>query len=68
MVLMPKRRIEVRIRPDGSIVFKPMGYRGVSCKEATRALERAMGEPIDSKLTAEHGLRQVETERQSVKR
>lgn len=35
--------ITVEIAPDGSVKITTAGYRGRTCQDATRALERALG-------------------------
>jgi hypothetical protein len=37
------KTIEITVHPNGETVIKPIGYTGQSCKDATRALEQALG-------------------------
>ena len=37
------KKIEITVRPDGSVSIKTTGFTGSSCREATRELERALG-------------------------
>ena len=49
-----KPQITVTIQPDGSVEVAPSGFKGKSCKDATKFLESALGlDPSKSKPTAE---------------
>lgn len=37
------KEIIVTIKPDGSIQVEAVGYKGESCKDATKAIEKALG-------------------------
>ena len=37
------KEIEIIIHPDGSVSVEAHGYEGPDCKEATRFIERALG-------------------------
>ena len=37
------KKIEITVRPDGSVSIKTTGFTGSSCRDATRELERALG-------------------------
>lgn len=39
-----KRTIEVTVLPTGEIHIEAVGFVGTSCKEATKALEEALGQ------------------------
>jgi len=56
----PKRRINVKIKVDGSIVFAPSGYTGAKCKDATKHLERAFGGATKTKATTEMNQQEIE--------
>lgn len=59
-----KRRINVTIKADGSIIIAPSGYTGGKCKDATRNLEKEFGGPVKMKRTAEWNQKEIETEQQ----
>lgn len=55
------RRIEVTVDPKGNIKVETKGFAGASCRDATKALERALGAVATETLTAEyHQTRQDE--------
>ena len=37
------RRIQVQISPAGEVALETHGFEGSSCRDASRALERALG-------------------------
>jgi hypothetical protein len=37
------RQIQVRVSPAGEVILETRGFEGSSCKDASRALERALG-------------------------
>ena len=37
------RRIQVQISPAGEVALETQGFEGSSCRDASRALERALG-------------------------
>jgi hypothetical protein len=37
------RRIQVQISPTGEVALETHGFEGSSCRDASRALERALG-------------------------
>jgi len=40
---MTQKRIEIVVNPEGAVSIKAVGFSGVSCKDATRGLENALG-------------------------
>lgn len=46
--------IIITIAPDGTTKILTQGFSGVSCKDATRELEKALGIITDEKLTSEY--------------
>ena len=40
---MTERKIEIVVNSEGAVSIKAVGFAGRSCKDATRALERALG-------------------------
>lgn len=38
-----KRRIHVRVTPDGAISVEAEGFKGKGCEAATKAIEEALG-------------------------
>ena len=47
------KRIEIVVNPDGKTVIETEGFSGSSCQEATRFLEKALGERSGERLTGE---------------
>jgi hypothetical protein len=45
--------IEILVRPDGKTTVQTRGFRGASCREASRFLEEALGQRAGEQLTAE---------------
>lgn len=43
----------ITIGPEGQTTVEAKGYKGASCKEATAAIERALGTVTDDVLTPE---------------
>jgi len=47
------RTIEMTVSPTGQIRMEAHGFVGSSCRDATQALERALGQVTGEALTAE---------------
>jgi hypothetical protein len=47
------KTIEVVVSPAGETTVQTKGFAGPSCREASRFLERALGERTAERLTAE---------------
>jgi hypothetical protein len=47
------RIIEIVVKPDGNTTVQTKGFAGSSCREATRFLEKALGQVAGEQLTAE---------------
>ena len=47
------RIIEVTVSPQGETTVQTKGYAGGDCRDATRALERALGASTAKRVTAE---------------
>ncbi len=45
--------IEITINPKGEAVVHTKGFSGPSCRDASRFIEKALGERVGEKLTAE---------------
>lgn len=59
------RTIEILISPEGETTITTRGFTGSSCREASRAIEQALGQRIDEQLTAEfHQAPAVEQQQQ----
>ena len=60
------RSIEIIVSPQGSTSVETKGFAGPSCREASKFLEQALGQPAEEHLTAEfHQSQQVhENQRQ----
>ena len=37
------QRIEITVSPEGAVSIKTSGFTGSSCRDATKAIEKAMG-------------------------
>jgi len=53
------KEIVVIIKPDGSSSVEAFGFKGTSCKDATKEIEKALGKVASDKLKPEY----YETER-----
>ena len=40
---MSEKKIEITVSPEGAVNIKTSGFTGVSCRDATRDIERALG-------------------------
>jgi hypothetical protein len=47
------RSIEIVISPKGESTVTTRGFTGSSCRDASRFLEQALGQPVREQLTAE---------------
>ena len=47
------RIIEIIVKPDGGTTVQTKGSAGSSCREATRFLEKALGQVASEQLTVE---------------
>jgi hypothetical protein len=47
------RSIEIVISPKGESTVTTKGFTGSSCRDASRFLEQALGQPVREQLTAE---------------
>ena len=45
--------IEIVISPTGETRLQTHGFAGPSCRDASRFLEQALGQPVNEQLTAE---------------
>ena len=45
--------IEVIVSATGQVVLQSKGFGGSECRDATRALEQALGQSISEQLTAD---------------
>ena len=45
--------IEVVVAPDGSSKIETKGFAGATCRDASRFIEKALGQRVDEQLTAE---------------
>ncbi len=48
------KEIELVINPDGSTSIEALGFEGKVCEDATRELEKALGETTESKRKGEY--------------
>jgi hypothetical protein len=49
---MPQQ-IEIIVSPQGEARLQTIGFSGTSCRDASRFLERALGQSVSEQLTAE---------------
>lgn len=49
-----KRELEIVISPDGQVVVTTRGYKGASCEQAVKPLEKAFGKPVRRERTREY--------------
>lgn len=47
------RTIEIVINPKGESTVRTNGFAGASCRDASRFIEQALGQPTGEQLTAE---------------
>jgi len=47
------RTIEIIVNPKGEATVTTKGFAGSSCQEASRFIEKALGQPTGEQLTAE---------------
>jgi hypothetical protein len=47
------RTIEIVISPTGEATLQIKGFAGAECREASKFLERALGQVVDDRPTAE---------------
>jgi hypothetical protein len=50
----PTESIEILVSPSGAVSIKAVGFTGGACRDATRALERALGVTSRSSLLPEY--------------
>lgn len=50
---MSSKIIEITISPEGKTTVQTKGFAGTSCRDASRLIEKALGQVSDEKLTAE---------------
>jgi len=60
---MNKKRIKVVVATDGSVTITPEGYSGSKCKDATKALEKALGRTESVKHTSAWSIKEAEPEK-----
>jgi hypothetical protein len=60
---MTQKRIEITVSPEGATSIKTTGFTRSSCKDATRDLERALGEAGTEHLLPEYFQRASTDER-----
>ena len=54
----PQRTIEIIITANGQTSIRTKGFAGQSCRDATRSIERGLGETSGEQLTPEFYLTQ----------
>ena len=51
------KKVEILFGPEGEVVVEALGFKGTSCKEATKFLEEALGKTVDVKRKIEWHLK-----------
>lgn len=51
---MSKKKLNIKISPEGDVEIDAQGFRGPECEEATRDIERAIGTVQDRKRKDEY--------------
>lgn len=59
-----RKTIEIIVTPEGRTTVETHGFSGSSCQEASRLLERALGQQAGQRLTAEFYQAELAAERQ----
>jgi hypothetical protein len=59
------RTIEIVITPEGKTTLQTLGFSGPSCRDASRFLERALGQQTAEQLTAEFHQAETVSQRHS---
>jgi hypothetical protein len=54
-----KKIIRVIVGPKGEVKIETRGFTGPACREASKFLEQALGQPASEQLTAEFYLAQA---------
>ena len=49
----PKKIIRILVGPKGETRVETMGFSGGECREASRFIERALGQPVAEQLSSE---------------
>ena len=47
------KTINITVGPSGDVTIKTDGFSGKSCKDATAAIEKALGKTVSDTLTTE---------------
>jgi hypothetical protein len=56
--------IEIIVSPQGETSIQTKGFRGSVCRQASRDIERALGQPIEERLTTEFHQQPVQQQAQ----
>ena len=54
----PDRIIEIIVSPDGQTRLETKGFAGSSCRDASKSLEKALGQVAGEQLTPEFYVKQ----------
>lgn len=55
------KQIQVSVNTEGQVTIKPIGFKGESCKRATKRLEEALGSVVSDKPTSEMNEKETNT-------
>lgn len=61
------RTIEILVNPKGETTVTTKGFSGAACRDASRALEEALGQRIDERLTAEFHQAEASVQQQNLR-
>ena len=59
--------IEITVSPQGQTTVQTKGFGGSSCREASKFLEQALGQPTDERLTSEFYVSQGVTQQHELR-
>ncbi len=63
-----KKTIEIIVGSDGTLSIDAVGFTGTDCVEATAFLEKALGEPVNTRKKPEYNQRRTARSRQRLRR
>jgi hypothetical protein len=58
-----KRELEIVIGPDGAVTVTTRGFKGATCDDAVKPLEKAFGKPVRKTRTSEYHQKEAATQK-----